>query len=155
MGSEGPEVAPTEVDREAPPLSVLFLDACILIYRFEGETPIAARVDETLAKLRQANGDARIAVSDLSRLECRLRTLREGRRDLVAAYDRFFAASGVTIVPLSRIVVDLATVVRARSGFATADALQAACCLSLGQPARFITNDRAFRRETALDVVLV
>jgi predicted nucleic acid-binding protein len=52
-------------------------------------------------------------------------------------------------------VVDLATAIRARSGLRTPDALQAACCLSLEQPASFITNDAGFRRVTALDVVLV
>jgi len=126
-----------------------------VIYRFEGEASIAARVDATLSKLRRDDRDAQIAVSDLSRLECRVQPLREGRYDLILVYDRFFAASSLTVVPLSRTVVDLATVVRVRSGLRTAGALQAACCLSLGQPARFITSDRAFQREPALDVVLV
>ena len=105
--------------------------------------------------LQRADRDARIAVPEINRLECRVRPLREGRRDLAAAYDRFFASSGLTVVPLSRGVVDLATAIRARSGLRTPDALQAACCLSLGQPASFITNDAGFRREAALDVVLV
>ena len=126
-----------------------------MIYRFEGEASIAARVDETLSRLQRDDQDSQIAVSDLSRLECRVQPLRDERYDLVLAYDRFFAASSLTVVPLSRLVVDLATVVRVRSSLRTADALQAACCLSLGQPARFITSDRAFQREPALDVVLV
>lgn len=147
--------APKEAGGEAAALTTLFLDACILIYRFEGEASVVARVEKTLVRLRQADRDVRIAVSDISRLECRVRPLREGRRDLVIEYDRFFAAAGLTVVSLSRAVVDLATTVRARSGLRTPDALQAACCLSLGQPARFVTNDEAFRRETALDVVLL
>jgi predicted nucleic acid-binding protein len=155
MGSGGHQWPPEEARAKAAPLSILFLDACILIYRYEGEASLVARVEETLSRLRRADRDAQLAVSDLSRLECRVRPLREGRRDLVVSYDRFFAAAGLTVIPLSRAVVDLATVIRARSGLRTPDALQAACCLSLGQPARFVTNDGAFRHETALDVVLV
>ena len=154
MGSTGPG-AGKETDREAQALSILFLDACIVIYRLEGEAPIAARVDEVLSRLQRDHRDAQMAVSDLSRLECRVLPLRLGRSELVSTYDRFFAAPSLTVVPLSRVVVDLATVIRARSGLRTADALQAASCLSLGQPARFITSDHVFRRETALDVVLV
>jgi predicted nucleic acid-binding protein len=155
MGTARHEDAPKQASDEAPPLSILFLDACILIYRFEGEATAVASVDKTLSRLQRADRDARIAVSEISRLECRVRPLREGRRNLVATYDRFFASSGLTVVPLSRAMVDLATAIRARSGLRTPDALQAACCLSLGRPASFITNDAGFRRETALDVVLM
>jgi len=155
MGTARHEDAPKQASDEAPPLSILFLDACILIYRFEGEATAVASVDKTLSRLQRVDRDARIAVSEISRLECRVRPLREGRRNLVATYDRFFASSGLTVVPLSRAMVDLATAIRARSGLRTPDALQAACCLSLEQPASFVTNDAGFRRETALDVVLV
>ena len=155
MGTARHEDAPKQASDEATPLSIFFLDACILIYRFEGEATAVASVDKTLSRLQRADRDARIAVSEISRLECRVRPLREGRRNLVATYDRFFASSGLTVVPLSRAMVDLATAIRARSGLRTPDALQAACCLSLEQPASFVTNDAGFRRETALDVVLV
>ena len=155
MGTARHEDAPKQASDEATPLSIFFLDACILIYRFEGEATAVASVDKTLSRLQRADREARIAVSEISRLECRVRPLREGRRNLVATYDRFFASSGLTVVPLSRAVVDLATAIRARSGLRTPDALQAACCLSLEQPASFVTNDAGFRRETALDVVLV
>jgi len=134
---------------------VLFFDACVIIYLIEAAPPFAERLRGTLAALRDAQPDAAIAVSDLSRLECRIRPLRAGRRDLVAAYDAFFAADGLTVVPLSPTVIDLATAIRARSGLRTPDALQAACSLSLGQATRFVTNDPAFRREAALDVVLI
>ena len=155
MGSARPQGAPKQASGEATPLSFVFLDACILIYRFEGEAAVIAGIDRTLSRLQRADRNARLAVSDISRLECRVRPLREGDRDLVATYDRFFASSGLTVVPLSRAVVDLATAIRARSGLRTPDALQAACCLSLGQRASFVTNDDAFRRERALDVVLL
>ena len=155
MGPTRHDRTPREAGGEAAALSILFLDANILTYRFEGEASVVARVERTLSRLRQAERDVRIAVSDLSRLECRVRPLREGRHDRLLIYDRFFATPELTVIPLSRAVVDIATAVRARSGLRTPDALQAACCLSLGQPARFVTSDAAFRREAALDVVLV
>lgn len=136
-------------------MSVIFLDACVIIYRIEAAAPFAERLREAFAELQASDPGARVAVSDLSRLECQVQPLRAGRRDLVAAYDGFFAAAGLIVVPLSAAVIDLATAIRARSLLRTPDALQAACCLGLGQPARFVTNDAGFRREAALDVVLI
>jgi predicted nucleic acid-binding protein len=70
-----------------------------------------------------------VAVSDLSRLECRVRPLRDGQHETLALYDAFFSADDLTIVPLSPKILDLATSIRARTKLRTPDALQAACCL--------------------------
>ena len=112
-------------------------------------------VRDRLAALREGGPDTGVAVSDLSRLECRVRPLRAGDSALLAAYDAFFAADGLTVLPLSPDIVDLATAIRARSGLRTPDAIQAACCLGLRKPARFVTNDAGFQREPALGVVLI
>jgi predicted nucleic acid-binding protein len=133
---------------------VLFLDACIISYRIEAAEPFAERVRDCLGALRREHPQARIAVSELSRLECRVRPLRERQRAVAAAYDRFFAAEGLEVVPLSPAVIDRATVLRARHGLRTPDALQAACCLALPGPRRFVTGDAGFAR-LPLDVVLV
>lgn len=132
---------------------MIFLDACIVIYRVEAVMPFVERLQRTLLKLRGSGSD--VAVSDLSRLECRILPLRNRQRGLVEAYDAFFAAPDLRVVSLLPPVIDLATAIRARSGLRTPDALQAASCLSLGRPARFVTADAAFRREPALDVVLI
>lgn len=134
---------------------MLFLDACAIIYLVEATPDWADRLHRTLSTLDQPDSDRRLATSDLSRLECRVRPLCEKRESLLATYDAFFARAEVEVVALTASVVDLATAIRARSGLRTPDALQAACCLSLGSPARFITNDSAFKREAALDVVLI
>lgn len=136
-------------------MTILFLDACAIIYRIEAAAPWAERLRGLLAATRKDEPSARIAVSELSRLECRVRPLRERRRALLAAYDRFFAADGLIVVGLRAPVIDLATVIRARHGLRTPDALQAASCLALGSSARFLTNDEGFRRVPKLDVVLV
>lgn len=78
-----------------------------------------------------------------------------GDQQRLAAYDDFFSRDGLVVVPLSDGVIALATDVRARSRLRTPDALQAACCLSLPDSARFVTGDTGFRREPALDLLLV
>ena len=50
MGSARHEDAPKQASDQATPLSIFFLDACILIYRFEGEATAVASVDKTPAK---------------------------------------------------------------------------------------------------------
>lgn len=134
---------------------MLFLDACAVIYLIEGTAPWATRLQQLLPALAQGDPDPGFTVSDLSRMECRVRPWRENRQALLDIYDGFFAAAEVTVVPLSHDVVSIATGVRARSGLRAPDALQAACCISLGRATRFVTNDRGFRREPALDVVLI
>jgi predicted nucleic acid-binding protein len=136
-------------------VSLIFLDACAIIYLIEGADPWATRLRNTLIRLREENSDIGIAVSDLSRLECRVRPIRDAQHEVLALYDAFFSADDLTIVPLSPKIVDLATSIRARTKLRTPDALQAACCLSLPQSCRFITNDAAFEREPTLDVMLI
>lgn len=133
----------------------LFLDACVIIYLIEGLGPFAAKAATQLSALRQAHPDAMVFVSDLSRLECRVLPARRGNKALLARYDHFFDADDVECVQLTPAVVDLATAIRARSGLGTADALQAASCLALPTASRFITGDAGFRREAALDLVLI
>lgn len=136
-------------------MSLIFLDACAIIYLIEGADPWATRLRNTLIRLREENTEIGIAVSDLSRLECRVRPIRDAQHEILALYDAFFSADDLTIVPLSPKIIDLATSIRARTKMRTPDALQAACCLSLPQSCRFITNDAAFEREPALDIVLI
>lgn len=136
-------------------MDYIFLDACALIYRVERVAPWADRLNGRLSELHRQFPQARLAVSDLSRMECRVRPLREGDRVMLAAYDRLFGASGLEIRLLTPAVIDLATAIRARSGLRTPDALQAAGCLSLPGPALFVTGDAGFRREAALAVELI
>jgi predicted nucleic acid-binding protein len=131
----------------------LFLDACVIIYRVEDAVPANARLLERLVALRADS--AQIAVSRLSLLECRVRPIRDGDSELLARYDEFFAAPDVRIVDLDADVVEGATLIRARTGLRTPDALQAASSLSLDPRALFLTGDAAFRRVPRLRVELI
>ncbi|MDN5874121.1 MAG: PIN domain-containing protein, partial [Sinobacteraceae bacterium] len=108
---------------------IAFLDAKAVIYLLEGSTEFSAQVRDTLKQWAAANSKLRLAVSELTRLECRVQPLRMADTQLLATYDTFFSLADLIQIPLSAQVIDLATVIRARHNLKTPDALQAACCL--------------------------
>jgi len=105
---------------------IAFFDANALIYRIEGEAPFAGQVNAALAEAAQAYPDLGTAVSRLSWLECRIRPMRLDDHATLAAFDAFFGLPDLIWVELTRDVVELATVIRARQCLRTTDALQAA-----------------------------
>ncbi len=130
---------------------ILFLDANILIWRFEGLSPFHIAARAALDALWKAHPDASLAVSRLSWLECRIKPLRDGDRVLLARYEEVFAG-GIKVVELSAEVVDQAAELRARHNLKTPDALQAASALCLGGPLTFITGDSVFAPVPGLSV---
>lgn len=132
---------------------ILFLDACALIYRFEGAPAFRLATTTLIAQLAAMQPLAVLAVSRLSVLECRVKPLRDGDAALLKRYDDFFGA--VPIVELSPVVVGLATELRVRHGLKTPDALQAACALSLPGTVVFVTADAGFAKVSTLDVRLI
>lgn len=131
----------------------LFLDACALIYRFEGAAPFRTAARNLMAQLSAQQASIELAVSRLSVLECRVKPLREGDAVLLKRYDDFFAAAH--IVELSAEVVDTATFLRARHGLKTPDALQAACALVASEHTLFVTADAGFAKVSGLDMRLI
>lgn len=131
----------------------LFLDACTLIYRFEGAAPFRTAAMDLMTQLSAQQASVELTVSRLSVLECRVKPLREGHAALLKRYDDFFAA--VRIVELSAEVVDAATHLRARHGLKTPDALQAACALLASERTLFVTADAGFAKVSGLDVRLI
>lgn len=134
---------------------IAFFDANVLIYRIEGAAPFASQVNAALAEAAQAHPDLQAAVSRLSWLECRIRPMRHNDHPTLAAYDAFFARPDLLWIELTRNVVELATVIRARHGLRTPDALQAASCLQLGAEHLFLTGDATFQRVAGLNARLV
>jgi hypothetical protein len=76
----------------------------VLIYRLQSVEPWRTRIANALAQ----TGEPRLTVSELSRMECRVKPLREGDTSALARFDRFFTSPMITIVPLGRAVFDLA-----------------------------------------------
>ena len=131
----------------------LFLDACALIYRFEGAAPFRSATTALLAQLTHRQPSVELAVSRLSLLECRVKPLRESDTATLTTYDAFFAS--VQILELSPAVVDLATYLRARHSLKTPDALQAASALEWDTGVIFVTGDAAYTKLAQLDVRVV
>jgi predicted nucleic acid-binding protein len=95
-----------------------------------------------------------LVISDLSRLECRVKSLRENNRDLLDSYDQFFREVVHQIVPLTTDVIDLAMEIHANFGFATPDALHLAAAIEANCDT-FFTNDQRLQRFHRIRVVVV
>lgn len=133
----------------------LFLDANIIIYRVEAAEPFSSQVFANLHDLVKKHPHAGFAVSRLSMLECLVKPLREKNRANTDLYRAFFASTGLQIIEISAAVVETATLLRARHGLHTPDAIQAASALSLKGAVTFVTGDRAFSKVPGLSVRLV
>jgi len=132
-----------------------FLDANIVIYRVEAVEPFNRQLLATLQELVEEHPNAGFAVSRLSMMECLVKPLREQNAADIERYRSFFASAGLQIVELGVVVIESATVLRARHGLRTPDAIQAASALSLKGSVTFLTGDRHFRKVPGLNVRLV
>ncbi len=81
-----------------------------------------------------------MAISDLTRLECRVKPLSVNNVSRIAQFEAFFVSSDVTVFGLTTAVCDRATEIRARHRFKLADSLHLACAVEAGCD-RFLTND--------------
>lgn len=132
---------------------IAFFDASALIYLIEGRQPFAGAVRTSLRTLTARHSDLGAAVSRLSWLECRVGPMRRNDMAILNRYDAFFARPDLLWLELTRDVVELAAAIRARHGLRTPDALQAACCLQLGNDHLLLTGDGGFQRVAGLNVV--
>jgi predicted nucleic acid-binding protein len=119
------------------------LDSNIVIYAVERIAGFGARALAYLAAGR-ARGDE-FAVSDLTRMECRVRPMGIGDSSRLQAFDAFFRSVGLRIVLLSTPVVDRATEIRARHRFKVADSLNLAAAMEARCDV-FLTNDLRLSR---------
>lgn len=127
----------------------LYLDTAPVIYTIERVPFYAAVVDAQLS----IPGIVRVA-SDLTRMECRVKPLRDGNADLLKDYDDFFDEIVVEIVALSREVIDCATEIRARYGFKTPDSIHLAAAVVSGCDV-FLTNDYQLERFSDIAIEIV
>ena len=103
---------------------IAFLDASAIIYLIEGAEPFAGRLGANLAGLVREHAVLETAASRLSWMECRVRPVRDGAVETVAAFDSFFARTDLIWVDLTQDVVELATAIRIKHGLRAPDALQ-------------------------------
>ncbi|EXI66560.1 MAG: PIN domain protein [Candidatus Accumulibacter adjunctus] len=134
---------------------IAFFDASALIYLVEGSEPFSGKVRSELAAAAARHPELAAAVCRLTWLECRVQPMKANDPARLALFDGFFARPDLIWVELSKDVVELATIIRARHGLRTPDALQAARCLQLASPHLFLTGDPAFNRVAGLHVRLL
>lgn len=127
----------------------LYLDTAIVIYLIERVAPYVAAIDARLD-----SPDIQLATSELTRMECRVKPLRDGDTHLLRDYDDFFGCAAISILPLSRQVIDTATLIRAQHGFRTPDSIRLAAAIATNCDV-FLTNDRRLRRFEDITVEII
>ncbi len=88
----------------------VYLDSMIVIYLVEGPEPFRVRATDRMVQLI-ADGD-QAAISDLTRLECRVKPIRLSDAALLADYDAFLGAPDVLRLALPAPVFERATEIR-------------------------------------------
>lgn len=127
----------------------IYLDSAPIIYLVENAASYAGNLIQRLSSEEVVQ-----VCSDLSRLECRVKPIRDNEPALLAAFDAYFAGIVSEMVPLSQAVMDLATELRARYNFKTPDAIHLACAISTRCDV-FLTNDESLSkcREIAVELI--
>jgi len=122
----------------------IYLDACVIIYVIEGQPAVR---DQIASRIRELGHDHALTIltSRLSRLECRVRPLREAQQGLLELYEAFFAANDLRLLEITASVIERATDLRARHGFRTPDAIHLASAIDDGADL-FLTGDLDLRR---------
>jgi uncharacterized protein len=124
----------------------IYLDAAPVIYLVE-------KVEPYYARIRSRLDDPNIVqvVSVLTRLECRVKPLRDGDVELQIAFDAYFAQVVDETISISRAVIDLATDIRAHYGFKTPDSIHLATAV-ISRCDIFLTHDSRLERFTGITV---
>lgn len=121
----------------------IYFDSVIAIYLLDHTGSFHTRAASRLVAL-EAAGDG-IAISDLTRLECRVKPLAKGDVAKLAGFDAFFTRPDVLKVPMTTAVYERATLLRARHNFRLADSLHLAAAIE-GGCNQFLTNDARLSR---------
>ena len=115
-----------------------YLDTNVVVYLVE-RRPYWGQAAAARLGASDSSADA-WALSDLTRMECRVGPLRHKDLALLKAFDEFFAASRVRLISMTAAVFDRAAILRADCGIRALGALHLAAALESGCDA-FLTND--------------
>ena len=127
----------------------LYLDANPIIYSIEGVPEFRAAALGWLERAEGAGGA--VITSRLSRLECRVKPLREANTELLARFEGFFAREGLELAEITAEVIEAATALRATHSFRPPDAIHLATAV-LAKADTFLTGDRNLARCPGLKV---
>lgn len=127
----------------------LYLDTVATIFLVEKVPPFYEIILE-----RILHTQAKIVVSEMNRLECRVKPLKTKDLALLKDFDDFFASEVFKIVPLNRKVIDKATTLRAAYSFKTPDAIHLAAAIST-RCKTFLTHDIVLKNCSEIRVELI
>jgi uncharacterized protein len=128
----------------------LYLDASVIIYAIESQQPFRDAVIARILQAEEATGGLTIT-SRLSRLECRVKPVREAKDDLLREYEEFFTRRLVKVAEITASIVERATDLRARYGVRTPDAIHLATAIEEHSD-QFLTGDAVLARCTEVRV---
>ena len=109
---------------------LIYLDTNVVIYLIEQPIGWGPKAAARVAAIR-ANKEL-MAVSDLVRLECRVKPTALGDTQTLADFDAFFVSSDIQVLGLTAAVCDRATIIRAKYRYRLADALNLAAAVEGG-----------------------
>jgi predicted nucleic acid-binding protein len=116
----------------------LYLDANPIVYSIEGVPDFRLAA---LGWIERAEVDGVVITSRLSRLECRVKPLRDGNMELLELFEGFFARKSLELVEVTAEVIEAATQLRATHNFRAPDAIHLASAL-VAKADVFLTGDR-------------
>ncbi len=128
---------------------LIYCDSVVLIYYLEATGSLHTRAVRRMKAIQTAAD--RVAISDLTRLECRVKPMRVGNAAALAIFDRFFQHPDLLRTPLTTAVFDRATSIRAHFKFGLADSLHLAAAVEAGC-ILFLTNDNRLSKFTGIAV---
>lgn len=131
-------------------MSRLYLDASAFIYLVDGPTLFRDRARTALERFKSDSW----ATSYFSRLECRVKPLRERDNARLAAFDALLDPKRIELIDVDRRIIDRATEIRAEFGLRAVDALHVASAVLSGCDTA-LTGDAALSRVTDFRVEII
>jgi predicted nucleic acid-binding protein len=100
------------------------------------------------------DGNITLFTSEMARLGCRVKPLRENDDYLLTLYDQFFDNQIESTFQLTRVIIDKATYLRATYGCNTPDAIHLAAAI-IHDCDIFLTNDQRldFSKEIKVEIL--
>ncbi|MCI0489353.1 MAG: type II toxin-antitoxin system VapC family toxin [Blastocatellia bacterium] len=131
----------------------VYLDTNIIVYAIEGYELYAASIQAILDAMD--SGDIVAATSELTIAEVLVKPKQDQNEMLVNAYRYFLrSTAALSVVPISRSILEEAAQIRASSNLKLPDAIHLATASAQGCDS-FLTNDRAFRAVPSFNVKIL
>lgn len=131
----------------------ILLDSSSIVYLVESDKELYEAMKRRVRELQEPSG-AFFLSSQVARLECRTKPMRDGDLRTLADYDAFFAIDNVDVFDVTGETADIAAGLRARYGFKTPDAIQIATAIQHRADV-ILTGDKEWSRFKEIPVEVV